>query len=87
MQLIQPSRKDGIRRVQRSEYTLDSILADGGPSDSVEPTSQPIEFDLFAGVFEDEVAQEAESDKVVLLQYVPSKITEVYKEETYEVEP
>lgn len=86
-QLIQPSRKDGIRSVQRSEYTLDSILADGGPSDSVEPTSQPIEFDLFAGVFEDEVAQEAESDKVVLPQYVPSKITEVYKEETYEVEP
>lgn len=83
--LVMPTRKNGLRRVQRSEYTLDSILTGGNPNVSVEPTVEPVAFDLFAGAFEDETEEHPVRTEAKLLQYLPSKITEVYKEETYEI--
>lgn len=85
-QLITPSRKDGVRKIQRTEYTLEAILTDGDPSRSVVSKSKVVEFDLLSGLFEDEVDHKSKNLDNMLLQYKPSKITEVYKEELREVE-
>lgn len=78
--LIHPSRKNARRKIQRSEYTLEAILTGGESNSTVVPSVEPEEIDLLAGYFEDETGQES-IDNFQKIQYLPSKITEVYKEE------
>lgn len=65
--------KYGVRKVQRTEYTFNSIKEQGGPLEGVNTNRGQV--DLLAGFFEDE-----ESEKPSLLKYEPVKLKEVFKE-------
>lgn len=62
----------GKTRVQRTEYTFESILNDDGPVGTVQ--NQAEQLDLFA--LDDEAAQQATPER----RYVQCKWTDVYKE-------
>lgn len=65
-----------VRKVQRTEYTLDSILNDGNPMAGISNHDEVKEFDLFTGWLEDDDSKKAQPE---LLRYKPVKITEVYQ--------
>lgn len=70
--------KRGVRKVQRTEFTLDSII-EGGEAVETSVPQHVEEFDLFADSFENESA------KTKLVKYVPVRITEVYKQLVKEI--
>lgn len=65
--------KRGVRKVQRTEFTLDSII-EGGEAVETSVPQHVEEFDLFSDSFENE------SEKTKLVKYVPVRITDVYKQ-------
>lgn len=77
--------KRGVRKVQRTLYTFDAIIEQGQPESSVNAKKQAqVEYDLFAGMFEDEIEPELVEEKSSV-NYAPVRITEVYKELIEEV--
>lgn len=65
---------DGNKKVQRTEYTFDSILQQGGPTVTVKRVENE-EIDLLAGFFEDEPVTEPK-----LMNFLPVKYVEIGKE-------
>lgn len=78
-------KKRGVRKVQRSLYTFDAIIEQGQPETSINKKPEHAEYDLFAGMFEDEIAA-AVTEETPTIKYVPVRITEVYKELVEEIE-
>jgi hypothetical protein len=78
-QLLSPKR--GIRKVQRTEYTLVAIMSGGTPVDDVGKSHGSEQLDLF-GPEETLGQQLAEQPKY---RYVPVRITDVYKQLMEEV--
>ncbi|MCT3114633.1 SAM-dependent methyltransferase [Leuconostoc lactis] len=72
--------KRGVRKVQRILYTFDAVLHQGNAEATVQIEHPAYEaIDLFADLFEDDEPKQPKSEKP-LVQYVPVKLTEVYKE-------
>lgn len=70
-------KKYGVCKVQRTEYTFESILTGGDPT-VTQKHKENEEIDLLAGFFEDEV-QSVDSEPV-LMKFLPVKWSEIWQE-------
>lgn len=72
--------KRGVRKVQRILYTFDAILDQGNAESTVQIEQPAYEaIDLFADLFEQDEPIQSKAE-TPLVQYVPVKLTEVYKQ-------
>lgn len=72
--------KRGVRKVQRILYTFDAVLDQSNAKSTVQIEQPAYEaIDLFADLFKDDELKQPKAEKP-LVQYVPVKLTEVYKE-------
>ncbi|WP_369396045.1 hypothetical protein [Lacticaseibacillus pantheris] len=68
---------NGVQKVQRTEYTLDSIINGGEPLDGSTPSGKVEQLNLFG--FDDEV------DEGPKRRFKSCKLVDIYKEEMEEV--